>query len=182
MKAKLIIIATLFALNTGVAQNQKDTLGEPHEKKNEVKLNVYFTALGLFEATYERNLNRKSSVGITGLYVFNQNRDEDTNFLISPFYRRYFGKKYASGFFLEGFGTFGSTDGKQLTDMDGNLTLNEGPDVLDFSLGFGFGSKWVTKSGITFEVMVGLGLHLFNSHKTDHNSVNRRALSIGYRF
>lgn len=66
--------------------------------------------------------------------------------------------------------------------MDGNLTLDEGPDVLDFSLGFGFGGKWVTKSGITFEVMVGLGLHLFNSDKTDHNSVNRRALSIGYRF
>ena len=34
--------------------------------------------------------------------------DEDTNFLISPFYRRYFGKRYASGFFVEGFGTFGS--------------------------------------------------------------------------
>ncbi|MEO0902689.1 MAG: DUF3575 domain-containing protein [Bacteroidota bacterium] len=145
-------------------------------------MNAFFTALGAFEATYERNLNKKSSLGITGLYVFSQKNDEDTNFLISPFYRRYFGKKYASGFFLEGFGTFGSTDGKQLTDMDGNLTLNEGPDVLDFSLGLGIGSKWVTKSGITFEVMVGLGLHLFNSNKTDHNSVNRRALSIGYRF
>lgn len=182
MKRRFLIIVISFAFFTVKAQNQKDTISKPHEKKNEVKLNAYFTALGAFEATYERNLNKKSSVGITGLYVFNKKRDEDTNFLISPFYRRYFGKKYASGFFLEGFGTFGSTDGKQLTDMDGNLTLDEGPDVLDLSLGFGFGGKWVTKSGITFEVMVGLGLHLFNSDKTDHNSVNRRALSIGYRF
>ena len=182
MKRRFLIIVISFAFFTVKAQNQKDTISQLNERKNEVKLNAYFTALGAFEVTYERNLNKKSSVGITGLYVFNKKRDEDTNFLISPFYRRYFGKKYASGFFLEGFGTFGSTDGKQLTDMDGNLTLDEGPDVLDFSLGIGFGGKWVTKSGITFEVMVGLGLHLFNSHKTDHNSVNRRALSIGYRF
>ncbi|NHF61584.1 DUF3575 domain-containing protein [Flavobacteriaceae bacterium TP-CH-4] len=182
MKRRFLIIVISFTFFTVKAQNQKDTLSQLNERKNEVKLNAYFTALGAFEATYERNLNKRSSVGITGLYVFNKKRDEDTNFLISPFYRRYFGKKYASGFFLEGFGTFGSTDGKQLTDMDGNLTLDEGPDVLDFSLGFGFGGKWATKSGITFEVMVGLGLHLFNSDKTDHNSVNRRALSIGYRF
>ncbi|MEM8846913.1 MAG: DUF3575 domain-containing protein [Bacteroidota bacterium] len=182
MKRRFLIIALSLALFSVKAQNQKGTLSQLNEKKNEVKLNAFFTALGAFEATYERNLNKKSSLGITGLYVFSQKNDEDTNFLISPFYRRYFGKKYASGFFLEGFGTFGSTDGKQLTDMDGNLTLNEGPDVLDFSLGLGIGSKWVTKSGITFEVMVGLGLHLFNSNKTDHNSVNRRALSIGYRF
>lgn len=188
MKRRFSIIIILFTFFTVKSQTQNDTIRNSYEKKNEIKLNAYFTALGAFEATYERNLNEKSSVGITGLYVFtkkndgNSINDEDTNFLISPFYRRYFGKKYASGFFVEGFGTFGSTDGKQLTDMDGNITLNEGPDVLDFSLGLGFGSKWVTKSGITFEVMVGLGLHLFNSHKTDHNSVHRRALSIGYRF
>ena len=182
MKRRFLIIVTLFAFFTVKAQNQKDTIGKPYGKKNDVKLNLYFTALGLFEATYERNLNRKSSIGITGLYPFSQKNDEDTNFLISPFYRRYFGKKYASGFFIEGFGTFGSTDGKQLTDMDGNLTLNEGSDVLDFSLGLSIGSKWVTKSGIVFEALWGMGAHLFNSNKTDHNVVNRRAISIGYRF
>jgi hypothetical protein len=188
MKRRFLIIITLFAFFTVKAQNQTDTISKPYEKKNEIKLNAYFTALGAFEATYERNLNKKSSVGITGLYVFtkkndgNSINDEDTNFLISPFYRRYFGKKYASGFFIEGFGTFGSTDGKQLNDMDGNITLNEGPDVLDLSLGLSIGSKWVTKSGITFEILVGMGANLFNSDKTDHNVVNRRALSIGYRF
>lgn len=188
MKRIFLIIAIPFAFFTVNGQNQKDTIIGLYEKKNEVKLNAYFTALGAFEATYERNLNKKSSIGITGLYVFskkndgNSINDEDTNFLISPFYRRYFGKRYASGFFVEGFGTFGSTDGKQLTDMDGNITLDEGPDVFDFSLGLSIGSKWVTKSGISFEVLVGMGAHLFNSTKTDHNVVNRRALSIGYRF
>lgn len=182
MKKIFLIIVFLLSLFTVKAQSQNDTISNPFEKKNDVKLNLYFTALGLFEVTYERNLNRKSSMGITGLYVFSQKNDEDTNFLISPFYRRYFGKKYASGFFVEGFGTFGSTDGKQLTDINGNITLNEGSDVLDFSLGLSIGGKWVTKSGIVFEVLVGMGANLFNSDKTDHDVINRRAISIGYRF
>ncbi len=182
MKKTTLGIALLCSLFIAKAQNQNQIMANPFEKKNDVKINVYFTALGLFEATYERNLNKRSSIGITGLYVFSQKNDEDTNFLISPFYRRYFGKKYASGFFVEGFATLGSTDGKQLTDMNGNITLNEGPDVIDLSLGLSFGFKWVTKSGITFEALVGMGGNLFNADKTDHNVINRRALSIGYRF
>ncbi|WP_411031350.1 DUF3575 domain-containing protein [Spongiimicrobium sp. 3-5] len=182
MKKTLLTIAFLLSLFTVRAQSQNDTISNPFEKKNDVKLNLYFTTLGLFEATYERNINGKSSMGITGLYAFSKKNDEDTNFLISPFYRRYFGKKYASGFFVEGFATFGSTDGKQLTDMNGNITLNEGPDVLDLSLGLSFGCKWVTKSGIIFEVLVGMGGNLFNADKTDHDVINRRAISIGYRF
>ncbi|WP_299220535.1 DUF3575 domain-containing protein [uncultured Aquimarina sp.] len=181
MKKTISVIALLCFLFTAKAQNQNDTIN-PFEKRNDVKINVYFTVLGLFETTYERNLNKKSSLGITALYVFSQRNDEDTNFLISPFYRRYFGKKYASGFFVEGFGTLGSTDGKQLTDMNGNITLNEGPDVIDLSLGLSLGYKWVIKNGIFFEVLVGMGVNLFNADKTDHNVINRRALSVGYRF
>lgn len=179
MKKKLII-AMLFPIFTINAQNQ--IKGIQLEKKNEIKLNAYFATLGLFEVTYERSLNRKSSIGITGLYTFSKKYDEDTNFLISPFYRRYFSKKYASGFFTEGFATIGSVDGKQLTDSNGNLTLNEGPDVVDLSLGLSIGYKWVTKSGITFEAIFGMGRNLFNSDKTDHDIINRHAISVGYRF
>ncbi|AXG72807.1 DUF3575 domain-containing protein [Flavobacterium arcticum] len=182
MKKTSLIIVFLFSLFTAKAQNQSETIKNQFEKKNDVKINVYFTALGLFEGTYERNLNKKSSLGITGMYVFSQKYDEDANFQISPFYRRYFGKKYASGFFIEGFGTLGSTDGKQLMDVNGNITLNEGPDVIDLSLGLSFGCKWVTKSGIVFEVLVGMGGNLFNADKTDHDVINRRAISVGYRF
>ncbi len=172
----------LFAFFTVKGQNQKDTISKPYEKKNDVKINVTFPLFGIFEAAYERNLNNKSSLGISGLYVFDPSTDDDTNFLISPYYRRYFGKKYASGFFAEGFGTLSSTDGKQLTDMNGNITSNEGPDVIDLALGLSLGSKWVTKNGIIFEVYAGLGGHLFNADKTDHNVVTRFGLNVGYRF
>lgn len=179
---KILIITLLFSTLIAKAQNENQITKNYTEKKNEVKLNVYFTALGLFEGTYERSINKKSSFGITGLYSFSQKYDEDVNFQISPFYRRYFGKKYTTGFFTEGFATIGSTDGKQLTDIDGNLTLNEGPSVIDLSLGLSLGYKWVTKSGISFEALFGMGGNLFNADKTDHNIINRRAISIGYRF
>lgn len=178
---KIFLIITML-LSILITNSQDKTTYKLFEKENEIKLNAYFTILGLFEATYEKNLNKKSSIGITGLYSFSQKHDEDVNFQISPFYRRYFSKKYASGFFIEGFATIGSVDGKQLRDSNGNLTVNEGPDVIDLSPGLSVGYKWVTKSGITFEALFGMGGNLFNSDKTDHNIINRRSISIGYRF
>ncbi|WP_034044500.1 DUF3575 domain-containing protein [Wocania ichthyoenteri] len=182
MKKPFLIIAMLFSILSVNGQSQNKTISKSLENKNEIKLNVYSTSLGLFEGTYERNLNSKSSLGITGLYAFSQKYDEDVNFQITPFYRRYFAQKYASGFFAEGFATIGSVDGKQLRDVNGNLTANEGSDVIDLSPGLSIGYKWVTKSGITFEALFGMGGNLFNADKTDHNIINRRAISIGYRF
>ncbi len=172
----------LFSIIVVKGQSQSGTIPKLLERKNELKINVYFTVLGLFEGTYERNLNSASSWGIIGLYSFNQKFDEDVNYQISPFYRRYFGKHYASGFFTEGFATLGSIDGKQLTDNNGGLTVNEGPDVIDLSLGLSVGYKWVIKNRISFEALFGMGGNLFNADKTDHNIINRRAIGVGYRF
>ena len=82
--------------------------------------------MGTFEATYERILNEKSSLGISTLYVFNnENSNEDINFMLSPYYRRYFGKKTASGFFVEGFGMLSSIDGKKIYDKEDDSTFTK---------------------------------------------------------
>jgi len=182
MKKTIFFAVMLFSLIVVKAQDHNNTAVYQFEKKNDVKLNAYLISLGLFEITYERNINENSSFGIVGLYTFSQKYDEDVNYQITPFYRRYFSKKYASGFFAEGFATIGSVDGKQLYDVNGDLTPNEGPNVVDLSLGASIGYKWVTKSGFVFEALFGMGGNLFNAHKTDHNIINRRAISIGYRF
>ncbi len=172
----------IFSFISIQAQNKSANTINPVEKKNDIKLNVTFPLFGIFEIAYERNLNENSSFGISGLYAFNDNTDEDTNYFITPFYRRYFSKKYASGFFAEGFGTLSSIDGKQITDMSGNLTINEEPDVIDFALGISLGYKWVTKGGIIIEPYAGLGGLLFNAKETDHDIVTRFGLNVGYRF
>ena len=184
MKKNFLSLVILFSLFTVKAQNKNDTIVNPYEKKNEFKLNTALLLLGTFEADYERNLNKNSSLGISFLIpLFNKEKsNEDINYTISPYYRRYFGKKYASGFFVEGFTMLNSTDGKQITDINGNLTLNEEPDVIDMSIGLGLGSKWVTKSGVTFEVNAGYGKLLFNADKTDHTIVAKFGLHLGYRF
>ena len=183
MKKTILVAGMLLSFFAVKAQNINDTIISTYDKNNEIKLNVPLIVLGTFEATYERLLNEKSSLGISGLYVFNtKNSDDDMNYSISPYYRRYFGKKYASGFFVEGFGMFSSIDGKKVYETDERLTFSEGPDVFDLSLGIGLGSKCVTKSGFIFEVNLGWGKLLFNADKTDHNQVARFGFNIGHRF
>jgi len=183
MNKTILVVAMLFSFFAVKAQNINDTIANYSEKNNEAKLNIPLLVLGTFEGTYERLLNEKSSLGISGLYVFNtKNSDDDMNYSISPYYRRYFGKKYAAGFFVEGFGMLSSIDGKKVYETNERLMFSEGPDVIDLSLGIGLGSKWVTKSGFIFEVNVGWGKLLFNADKTDHNQVARFGFNIGHRF
>jgi len=176
-----LFIATMLLSVLGVkAQNEQIN---PYQKNNEIKIDVIQPLLsGSVEAIYERNLNSKSSLGISGVYLFTEKIDEDMNYSLTPYYRRYFGKKYAAGFFLEGFGMFSSIDRKKIYETEEQLTFTEGSDVYDLSLGLGLGSKWVTKSGFIVEANFGYGKQLFNAEKTDHNQVIRYGIKLGYRF
>lgn len=179
MNKNFLLLIILLAFVSVNAQNEV----EPNQKKNELKLNLVLPLGGTFEATYERILNNKSSIGITGLYVFDSaGSNDDMNYSISPYYRRYFSKKYASGWFVEGFGMLTSIDGKKIYTSEDHSEYTENPDVIDFALGAGGGWKWVSKSGFLFEANVGYGGLLFNAEKTDHTIVARFGLSVGYRF
>lgn len=184
MKKKYLLSILLFSFFAVNAQNKNDTIVNSYEKKNEIKLNIFLALFGTPEVSYERNLNENSSLGISFLTVIdNENPNEDLNYLISPYYRRYFGKKYASGFFGEGFGALSSIDGIKTFDLNENLT-SEKAAVTDFSLGLGLGGKWVTKSRFTFETSLSYGFLLFNGDKTDgqHSIVARFGFHLGYRF
>lgn len=180
MKKNFLLLIILFASYSVNAQNETD----PYQKKNELKLNMSMPLIGsAFEGTYERILNNKSSIGVTGLYVFNNKKSNpDMNYYVSPYYRRFFGKKYASGWFVEGFGMLTSIDGKKIYASEDHSIFTENPDVIDFALGAGGGWKWVSKSGFLFEANVGYGGLLFNANKTDHTIVAKFGLSAGYRF
>lgn len=180
MKKNLLFLIILFAFHSVNAQNNNSQ----NEGKNELKLNVTGPLMSrALEATYERNLNTKSSLGISYFKVFDNKKGEnDMNYSISPYYRRYFGKKFASGFFAEGFGMLSSIDGKKIYTSEDHSTYTENPDVIDLSIGAGLGSKWVTKSGFIFEINVGWGKLLFNADKTDHTQVARYGFHLGYRF
>lgn len=179
MKKNFLLPVMLLAFSAVSAQNEV----VPNQKKNEIRLNATmpFTG-GAFEGTYERVLNAKSSVGITGLYVFDNTKEKDMNYFISPYYRRYFGKKHASGWFVEGFAMLTSIDGKKIYTSEDHSTFTENPDVIDVALGVGGGWKWVSKSGFLVEASFSYGGLLFNAPKTDHTVVAKYGVSVGYRF
>lgn len=181
MKKTFLLLIMLFAFYSVKAQNENGTDANPYQKNNEIKLNLISPLFGAVEAGFERHLNKNSSVGISAFIVYDDKKNEDMNYYISPYYRYYFGKKYASGFFVEGFGAFTSIDGKKIYSAD-RLTFTENKDVYDVALGAGLGWKLVTKKGFVVEANAGYGRLLFNADQTDHNVIAKFGVSIGYRF
>lgn len=172
---KLLVLLCLSAFTFGYSQ-EKTTVDFP---KNEIKGNALMLVSGAVEVTYERLINEESGLGVS-LFVAYDN-DIDTNFSLSPYYRFYFGKKPAAGFFAEGFGMLDSYTQEAGGDLFSNYSGPE-KNITDFALGFGLGGKWVTKRGFVFEINGGIGRNLFNSNGTDHEFVGRGGITLGYRF
>jgi len=166
----ILILASFFTIN---AQNDNQ---HNSTNFNEVKLNGLYLVLGTFEVTYERTLSEESAVGISVFLPFDDDISNDIEYYISPYYRFYFGKKYAAGFFFEGFGMLNST---QRNDV---FISNQNNYVTDFALGIGLGGKWVTNSGFIGELSFGIGRNLFNSSETDDDLVAKLGITLGYRF
>ncbi|QNK76609.1 DUF3575 domain-containing protein [Winogradskyella sp. PAMC22761] len=183
MKTSIFTLLLLFSICGLNAQQQIDSPTSLYDKQNEVKLNAVMLLAGVFEASYERNLNEESSVGISFLTPYdNENSDADINYYISPYYRVFFGKKYAAGFFIEGFGMLNSIDRDYEVQESGTYYTYEEKSVTDFALGFGLGGKWVTKSGVVFELVGGIGRNLFQNDYDDSQIVGKFGFNLGYRF
>lgn len=152
----------------------------PSENFNEIKLNGLYLVLGAFDLTYERTINKESAFGLNVFLPFDDDINDDINYYISPYYRFYFGKKYAAGFFVEGFGMLNSINDFKFSDaIDPRL---EEETITDFALGIGLGGKWITDSGFVGELNFGLGRNLFNSDRDDFDIVAKIGITVGYRF
>lgn len=180
MKNALLAVVLLIAVFTGNAQTQTE-IKDDMPQQNEVKLNALFMVVGAFNFTYERLITEESGVGLEVFVPFDNSID--VNYYISPYYRLYFGKKYASGFFLEGFGMLNSENVYSYTEYNsfGSILREERKDDTNFALGIGLGGKWITKSGFIGELNLGIGRNLID---TDYNNeiVGKIGITVGYRF
>ena len=151
---------------------------------NELKLNALLFILGLGELEYERFLDEDSSLGIhVSFPLFIDSESEpistDLNFSFTPYYRVYFGKKFAAGFFFEGFAMLNSNN-RRLKEPSSEQVRE---DVTDFAIGFGLGGKWILKNKYVFELSWGIGRNLFNTSEYDDAAiVGRGGLLVAYRF
>lgn len=179
MKKSLVLLC-LSALTFGYSQEKMEF------KRNELKINVAFLMAGAFDVSYERIINEESAFG-TSLFIAADN-DIDNKFMLTPYYRYYFGRKPASGFYAEGFGSLNSYVGYEYIynyDSANNYyyyTPSKNMERTDFALGFGLGGKWITKKGFLFEINAGIGRNLLNSQDTDFEIIGRGGIFFGYRF
>lgn len=176
MKRILTIIALFISV---ISYGQIDN-SNPTKNRTEVKFNVFSLSLGAIDFEFERTLNSHSSLGMS----FKQAFDTGQNSEVAAFYRYYFGKKYASGFFIEGFGMYHSKYEYLFSTGSSPSTLN---DVYrfgnDFALGLGIGYKLVSKKGLILQAHLGAGRNLFNG-KNSYGELfpGKAGISIGYRF
>ncbi|WP_310379455.1 DUF3575 domain-containing protein [Flavobacterium sp.] len=174
-KTLLILFLTFSAIGNSQEKSKSETL------KNEIKVNALFLVLGAVEVTYEHLLNQDTGLGIS-FFVVNE-EDFDTSFSLTPYYRAYFGKKPAAGFFVEGFSMISAGKYGSSYNYDYNTNTSyyiDGKKYTDFALGFGVGSKWIHKRGFTFEINAGIGRNLFNDYSPE--VIGRGGITLGYRF
>lgn len=187
---KITLLILLFVTSVSIAQEKEEEqeINVTQENFNEIKLNAAYLIAGAFDVLYERTINEESAFGISLMASFDGNNNDDNGignqykYMVTPYYRFYFGKKYAAGFFAEGFGSLNSS---REVYLFGNTTEEF---ETDFAIGIGLGGKWITKRGVIFEISYGYGRNLFNNNNNDNNNnigndfIVRGGINIGYRF
>lgn len=166
-----------------VGQSQENV--NASQPMDEFKINAFnLIAFTYVDLSYERLLNEESSLGVGVL--FNVGEDNEVldyfrTFSITPYYRQYFSKQYAEGFFVEGFGMLNSGEDYYYTfDNQGTESRTE-ENYTGFALGISVGGKFVTQRGFIAEVYTGLGRNLLGSDFAPE-IVGRGGISLGYRF
>ncbi len=164
MKNLLVLLLVFMSSTSLLAQSKPDTaivkkkISESLKGSNEIKIDLFYALFGISELTYERILGNNRSVGTSIFYAYNT---KYTAFNIGaiPYYRYYFGKRKASGLFLEANAAISKVAdtqrGNPIFDADsGNVRRSN--DLL-FGFGAAIGAKFLTKAGFTGEIFIGAG-------------------------
>lgn len=133
----------LFSVNNSFGQSEE----VPNFRKRDILIDPFWLIGGLaVNATYERILSEDSGVGANAIFGIVSDLDDFVQ--ISPYYRAYFGAKYASGFLLKDLCRLDVENTTWNNEMQSSSTTKEA----SAGLGFGLGAKWVAKKKFVFEL------------------------------
>jgi len=181
----VVLVTVLFSLSMFSQDNTKNET--PLENFNELKINM--TNLIIFkwvDVAYERTINEEASFGVSLLTKIGSNTDGTgldayRTFSLTPYYRHFFSKKYAQGFFIEGFAMLHSGEDEfynyDSPTGNGSYTYEK---YTDLAIGVSTGAKFITKRGFIAEIYLGIGRDMLN--QSDLEVVGRGGIALGYRF
>ena len=166
IKMKKLLFPILFSAFTFSIYSQENTTSND-VLKNELRIDaVGLVAFKYIDLTYEHLKNEESGLGVNVQFTLDANQEDlgiVRKFSLTPFYRQYFSKKYAKGFFVEGFATYAQSREQNYVDFifdeatDSFRDVYENIDYNVFALGVSIGGKFVTKRGFVAEIFAGIG-------------------------
>lgn len=181
MKKLLSLSALLGVMAVSAQENSGSDL------MNDVMISpIELIAGPALNVSYERLLNKDSGIGINGVFILNSD-DEGLRSQISPYYRMYFGKKYAAGFFVEGFVPITTSNDSWVNYnyVTGNNMYYETKEEINTTVGIGvgFGGKWIARNNIIFEASMGIARRFGLDEQNNGSEITGKGmLGIGYRF
>lgn len=185
----------LFLISFQLIQAQ-DTIPNSllFQKKNELRVDILAVAFSRLNVTYERFLNRKISIGITGIFSNSKKAKDDfdegninsfTKYELIPFARYNLSQGQRSFYFAEVFANVNGGDFREialLTDAaNNNYYAVSKSNYSDLGMGAAVGYKYYIKDQFGIELLVGFGSNLFNKDKSP-DILSRVGFSTSYRF
>ncbi len=164
---KILLIFTLFIATITLAQQ-------------EVKLNIANALiLKTIDISYEYYLSGDTSIGISGLYNFEQKSADfryNEESMVTPYLRHYFTSDRVWNLFGEGF--FGIGTGYKKIEIAGEPNIYE--KYSDSALGISFGAKYISESGFLVDIYGGIGRNLFSANSPI--LLPRVGVNVGWKF
>lgn len=175
-------VALGFMLLIAVSSYSQDLTNEDQDR-HEITLNgLTLIAVEWLDVSYHYLINEESSFGVNIQFGLDEDATIDSfrKFSLTPNYRQYFSKKYAQGFYVEGFASLIHYRSDVYDDDFNSFPNFREEDLTDLGLGISVGGKFLTKRGFVADIFLGVGRYL--SDRADLEAFARFGISLGYRF
>jgi len=189
---KKIILAAMFIGVFQVAFAQEESNKEEKAQliteeleqtgNHEIKFNLGMAVVGIPELSYEYFIEDNMGVGLSAAVALLSEDDLTLRSIFTPYYRLYFGRKKAAGFFIEGNAAIASYKDEYYEYYYSNSVSYEAyreDKYTSFGFGLAVGFKLLARNGFSGEIYAGGG-RLFNDESI--SAFPRLGVSLGKRF
>ena len=188
MKKIFTVLTVLFSVINLFAQDLNPNNESGSQRKNDIVVDpILLIAVPLINVSYERILNKDMGVGVNAMVTLSDEVDDFKQF--SPYFRYYMGRKYAQGFFFEGFVPVTLENdvyySYQYDDINNNYYYvnSSKKNLTTVGIGFGVGGKWLIKDRLVIEASGGIARRFGDFDTYDIGPVTGKIMGgIGYRF